>query len=130
MSTPDSPSVGHVEDVAMGNIRATARGRPGERYILGGENLTQSQLAEYTLEILGKKAPIVSILRPILETITMISQAMRIPLPYNPNVIPYAVKFFWVNNQKAREELGVEFRSPHDVLRPTVEWLRDAGHVN
>src|SRR5437870_5145207 len=48
-------SVAYVDDVALGTVRALERGRPGERYILGGENLKVKDLAALTLEILGQK---------------------------------------------------------------------------
>ncbi len=122
-------SVVHVDDVAAGTIAALDRGKAGERYILGGENLSIEQLAEITLSILGKKAPIVKIPTPFLKGLTAVATTLRIPLPYNPLVIPYATKYWLVDNSKARQELGVDFRPPIEVLRPTIEWLREEGHI-
>ncbi len=122
-------SITHVEDVAKGIVRALEVGRPGERYILGGENLTIRDLAAKTLEILEKKKPIVAVPTPMLNALTSVGVALRLPLPYNPLVIPYATKYWFVDNKKAVEELGVEFRRAEDVLRPTLEWLREEGHI-
>src|SRR5262249_8471418 len=51
-------SVVYIDDVATGILAALDRGRPGERYILGGENVTIRQLAELCLELLGRRSRI------------------------------------------------------------------------
>lgn len=127
--TRGGTSVVHVDDVAAGIIAAMERGRAGERYILGGENLTIRELAELTLRIVGRKAPVVVVPTPAIKALTSVATTLRLPLPYHPNVIPYATKYWYVDNTKARSELGLDFRTPEDVLRPTLEWLREAGHI-
>lgn len=122
-------SITHVEDVALGTVRALERGRSGERYILGGDNLTIRELAEKTCKILDKSAPIVTVPTGVLKGLTRVGVAMHIPLPYNPNVIPYATKYWFVDNSKARDELGIDFRPAEEVLRPTIDWLKESGHL-
>lgn len=122
-------SVVHVDDVAMGIVRALERGRPGERYILGGENLTIRQLAELSLDLMGRKASVVKLPKSVIRSVASAASFARIPLPFNPKVIPYATRYWFVDNQKARTELGVDFRSARDTLAPTVSWLREAGHI-
>src|SRR5262245_51335420 len=72
-------SVVYVEDVAKAVVRAMEKGRPGERYILGGENLTVKQLAELTLEILGQKKKIVTVPNPVLRGLASVAQTLHIP---------------------------------------------------
>lgn len=122
-------SVVHVDDVAAGVIRAMEVGRPGERYILGGENLTVRELAALTLEILGQTKRIVEVPSPVLRAVAKVGGALRIPLPFEPLVIPYATRYFFMDNRKARQELGVDFRSARETLEPTLAWLREAGHI-
>lgn len=122
-------SVVFVEDVAQGIIRALEKGRSGERYILGGENLTVRELAELSLKLLNKKNSIITVPNPILKTVTKVATTLRIPLPFNPEVIPYATRYWFVDNRKAREELGVNFRSAADALLPTLNWLQETGHL-
>lgn len=121
--------IAHVEDVAAGIVAALERGRPGERYILGGENLTVRQLAELTLQILGQKKRIAFIPNPILRGIAAIASRLRLPLPFEPAVVPYATLYWFMDNSKARSELGISFRSARETLTPTLTWLRDAGLV-
>lgn len=122
-------SIAYVEDVAAGIISALERGRPGERYILGGENLTIRQLAELTLQILGHQKRVVSIPNSLLRGIAAIGGQIHLPLPFEPAVVPYATLYWFMDNRKARTELGVSFRSAKDALAPTLTWLRAAGLV-
>ncbi|MEM7132756.1 MAG: NAD-dependent epimerase/dehydratase family protein [Chloroflexota bacterium] len=123
-------SIVHVDDVAAGIIAAFEQGRVGERYILGGDNLTIRELAALVIEILGEQKPIVVLPNALLLALAKLSSTVRLPLPFNPAVIPYAVRYWWINNSKAREELGVTFRSLQEVLEPTIEWLADDGQVD
>lgn len=121
-------SVAHVGDVAAAIVAALQKGRSGERYILGGENLTIRQLAELTLSILGQRKPIVTVPNPVIRLLAAAGR-FGMPLPFDPAVIPYATLYWFMDSGKAREELGAAFRSARDTLAPTLDWLRAAGHV-
>ena len=51
------------------------------------------------------------------------------PLPFNPEVIPYATSYWFMDSRKAQRELGVRFRSARETLAPTAAWLQQAGLV-
>jgi dihydroflavonol-4-reductase len=119
----------HVDDVASGIIAALERGRPGERYILAGENLTIRQLALLVLELLGRRAPVVQLPNGLARFISRSAIALRMPLPYNPYVIPYATRYWFVDSSKARRELGVPFRSAREAIGSTIAWLERAGYL-
>jgi dihydroflavonol-4-reductase len=122
-------SVVHVSDVAEGIVAALDRGRPGERYILAGDNLTIRQLAELCLELAGRRTRIVTLPNGLIRRLTRIATALHLPLPYNALVIPYATRYWFVDGSKARRDLGVEFRNARETLLPTITWLKQAGHV-
>ena len=122
-------SVVHVDDVADGIVRAIDRARPGERYILGGENLTLRQLAELTLTLAGRKVNVMSMPNAVLRGVAAAASFARVKLPFNPKVIPYATRYWFVDASKAKSELGVTFRSARDTLAPTVAWLKESGHI-
>jgi dihydroflavonol-4-reductase len=122
-------SVAFVDDVALGIVRAMERGRAGERYILGGPNVTLEQLAQETLAILARSARVWVLPNPLIRAVTKVATGLRIKLPYNPRVIPYATRYWFVDSSKAQRELGVSFRSARATLEPTLAWLREAGHI-
>ncbi len=123
-------SVAYVDDVALAIVRAMEKGKPGERYILGGENLTVRQLAELTLELLGQKKGIVQVPNGVIKTLTAVATTLHIPLPYNPHVIPYATRYWFMDSSKAQRELGVSFRPARAALEPTLAWLKESGRIS
>jgi dihydroflavonol-4-reductase len=122
-------SVVHVDDVAEGIIAALERGTPGERYILGGDNLSVAELAKLTLDILGKEIPVLQIPNKLLQVAGKTAVTLKLPFPINPNVIPYATLFWLMDNQKARSELGVKFRGARETLTLTLAWLSKTKQI-
>jgi len=120
-------SVVHVDDVAHGIVAALERGRPGERYILGGENLTVRQLAELTLELTGRHMPVVPVPNGISRFVASAAIRLHVPVPFNPHVVPYATLYWFVTSAKAQRELGVTFRNGRETISSTIDWLRDKG---
>ena len=116
-------SIVHVDDVAAGILAAFEKGRPGERYFLGGENVSIKELASKTLEILGQRKRIVTVPNGLIRFIAKAGKALSLPLPFNPEVIPYATKYWYVDNTKAKTELGIHFRSAEEALKPALNWL-------
>jgi dihydroflavonol-4-reductase len=121
--------VTYVDDVAEGTVRALERGRPGERYLLAGENLTVKEVAALTLEILGLKKKIMLLPNAIIRGVARGAKALRVPLPFNPNMIPYATRYWFFDSSKARRELGVNFRTAREALAPTLAWLKETGRL-
>ena len=122
-------SVVHVDDVASGILAALRLGRPGERYILGGENLTIRQLAELCLALVGRRTPIVMVPNSVARMASRIAIRLHIPLPYNPHTVPYATRYWFVDNTKARRELGLTFRDARETIGSTLEWLKREGQL-
>lgn len=123
-------SVVYVDDVAEGIIAALQKGRSGERYILGGENLSVTELAKLTLDILGQKdKKIIEIPNWLLSFAARVADRFHIPFPINPKVVPYATLFWFMDNRKAVDELGLSFRTARETLEPTLKWLKDKGYL-
>jgi dihydroflavonol-4-reductase len=122
-------SVAYVDDVALGMARALERGRGGERYILGGENLSIKDLAALTLELLGQKKRIVALPNGVIRGVAKGALGLGIPVPFNPRVIPYATRYWFVDASKATRELGVTFRPAREALAATLAWLKETGRI-
>jgi len=122
-------SVAYVDDVAAGMIAALERGQNGERYILAGENVTIRRLAELTNELLSLKKKFIKVPAPIIRSVAWLGRTLHVPLPFNPQVIPYATLYWFTDNSKAVRDLGVRFRNAESTLLPTLEWCLNSGHI-
>ena len=119
----------HVEDVAAGIVAALDKGKPGERYILGGENLSVEELVRLTLDIAGLKTPVVKLPNGLAKAVIGGMAKVGLPTPVVPEVLTYATLFWFMDSGKAKRDLGFNPRSPREVLVPTIRWLYEAGHV-
>jgi len=119
----------HVDDVAAGIVAALTHGRPGERYILAGENLTIRQLAELVLDLIGRRAPIIMVPNGLARFISRVAVRLHLPAPFNPHVVAYATRYWFVDNAKARRELGVTFRGARETIESTLQWLTQVGYL-
>jgi dihydroflavonol-4-reductase len=119
----------HVDDVAAGIVAALHGGRSGARYILTGDNLTIRALAELTLELLGRKTRVITLPNALIRGVAAVGLRLRLPLPFNPRVIPYATQFWFMDSSRARNELGVHFRSARETLAPTLDWLTQERYI-
>lgn len=121
--------IAHVDDVAEGIVAALERGKAGERYILGGENLHHAELARLVLAIAGRRQPIVTVPNFLFRWATRAATALGIALPYDRCIVPYATRYWFADNSKASRDLNVRFRPARETLEPTLDWLKQAGYV-
>jgi dihydroflavonol-4-reductase len=122
-----------VRDVAEGNLLACERGRPGERYILGCENLTLAQILGRVAEIAGRPAPRIRLPYFVAYAAGVASTGWA-RVSGKPPVAPLdavrmARKKMWVSSDKARRELGYVPSPVDDALARAVKWFRTNGYV-
>lgn len=122
-------SLAYVEDVAAGIVAALERGRAGERYILGGENVSHRKLAQLSLEIAQLRRPILTVPRLLLQRVVELAARLGIRLPVPLVAVPYITRYWFVDNGKAVQELQVSFRSARETLQPTIAWLKAEGYL-
>lgn len=117
-----------VRDTAEGHLLACERGRVGERYILGSENLTLAQILQKLAKITGRKAPTMRLPYAVAWCAGACSTGWagitgtppRVPL----NGVRMAKKKMWVTHEKARRELGFNPGPADLALARAVEWFR------
>jgi dihydroflavonol-4-reductase len=122
-----------VRDVAEGHLLAFERGRVGQRYILGSENLTLAQILENLSRISGLPAPRVRIPYAVAYAAGVVSTAWanvtggepRVPL----DAVKMARKKMWVTHDKASREIGFHPGPADAALRRAVEWFQANGYV-
>ena len=112
-----------VLDVADGHLKAAERGRPGERYVLGGYDLTWLELIERVAELSGVHHPLV-VLPPDVAELFRWAEALRLPSGIAAEGIAMMAQNWRYSSRKARRELGYRTRPLDETLRDTVEWYR------
>jgi dihydroflavonol-4-reductase len=125
----------HVRDVAQGHLLAEARGRVGEKYILGHQNLTLAAIFAQLAEISGVRAPRWRLpYYPILG-LAYLSEGWSTWITRRPPLIPLtavkmAKKFMYFDSQKAVQELGLPQTPVAQAFQEAVDWFRQRGYVN
>ncbi len=117
----------HVADVVDGHLAALAAGRTGERYILGGENLTHLTLLQRIAKITGAPEPGTVLPAGLVRRLARPAQALRafLTLPVSPELLRLAGYFFYYDLSKSEKELGITHRRPIDeAIREAYEWFR------
>jgi dihydroflavonol-4-reductase len=113
-----------VRDVARGHLRAAERGRPGERYVLGGHDGDWVGLIELVAQLSGTHHP-VAVLPPMLAPLAERAEAMRLPAPIASEGILLMSLNWSYSSRKARSELGYRTRPLKSTVRDTIEWYRE-----
>ena len=121
-------------DCAEGHLLAMEKARPGERYILGGENLTLKQILDKLGAITGLPSPNVKVPYGVaLAAGAWGSLVVGGMLRREPRATIEAVqmsrKKMFVSSAKAERELGWQSRPVDDSLRRAVEWFKGNGYV-
>lgn len=122
-----------VRDTARGHLLAAEKGKPGERYILGGENLTLQRIFERLSRLSGLPAPTVQIPYAVAFTAGVFSTAWAHVTGREPRApldgVRMARKKMFVTTDKAKRELGFEAGPVDSALQRAVDWFRSNGYV-
>ena len=123
-----------VRDVAKGHLLALQKGKSGDRYILGHQNLSLKQLLEQLSQITNLPAPQTSIPAWIPLTVAWVEEKILAPLGKTPTVpidgVRMAQQPMYYDASKAIRELGLP-QSPLNVaLKDAVDWFVSNGYVN
>ncbi len=125
-----------VEDCARGHLLAALKGRPGEKYILGGENLTLEAILKLLAEITGKPAPRWKLpYLPVLGMAYVAEGFARLTgwpedLRLNVASVKMAKKKMWFSSEKARKELGLSARPAREALERAAKWFEEHGYTH
>ena len=121
-------------ECARGHLQALEKGRTGERYILGGENLTLKQILDRLAAITGLKSPMVKLPYVFAFATGVVDEMVtgRL-LGREPRATIDAVrmgrKMMFVSSAKAERELGWRTVPVEGALRRSVEWFRANGYA-
>lgn len=122
----------HVDDVAAGHILAFKHGIAGERYILGGENMTLKTLLELISEIGNVRAPGLRIPHNLLLPIAITSEWVSRITGKTPFItvdeIMMAKKLMYFSSDKAKTTLGYSPGPVRNAIEDAIIWFRNHGY--
>ncbi len=123
----------HVEDVALGHWYAALKGRIGERYILGGENLTLKQVLDLLAEVSGRPGPKFKTPYAIAYAFSAVDTTLAIirgTTPLAPlDAVKMAKHYMWFSSAKAKKELGFAPRPAKLALKDAVDFYLANGYA-
>lgn len=111
-------SIVSIHDVVEACMKVTEKGSPGERYILSGDNISIRQLFEKIASETNVKPPQTLLPTFIVRFLGKIGVLSR-ESSYTSTM------YHWFDNTKAKEELGIQFKSADEAIRESVKWLKE-----
>jgi len=123
----------HVDDVAEGHLLALEKGRIGERYVLGGQDVTLSQMLAAIAALTGRKAPTVKLpiapLKPLAEVAELMGRITGKEPFLTKDALKMASHHMYFSSAKAERELGYAARPYAQALKDALDWFAARGYV-
>jgi len=127
-------NVVHVDDVAAGHLLAFERGRPGERYILGGEDMTLQIILAQIARLVGRTPPRVRLPYAAVLPVAYLAEGFARISGRSGRVTLEGVRMsrkrMFFSSGKAVSELGYRWRPPLEAFEDAVRWFRERGLVS
>lgn len=122
----------HVDDVARGHLLAEAHGKLGERYILGGENLTVLEMFSLLAQLVDRRPPRLELGRRTLGALGWAAEMIarlrgKPPLVTHARTRSLVGRYGFYDTSKAQRELGYTSRPVRQTLADAVQWVRQQG---
>jgi len=123
----------HVDDVAAGHLLALEKGRIGENYILGGEDVRLKDMLRAIAPLVGRKPPRVQLPRGPLYPLAYGAEAVARVTGKEPFLTADALRMskhhMFFSSAKAKAELGFSARPYQHGIEDAVKWFRSAGYI-
>lgn len=121
-------NIAHVDDIAQGHLLAYQQGKLGERYILGGENMTLLEILQTIDAITGKpskrRSIPVKMMLPIAYILEIFAKLTGTEPRATVDSIHMAKKKMFFSSEKAMRELGYRYRPAREAIRDAIEWFK------
>ncbi|HUT49231.1 MAG TPA: hopanoid-associated sugar epimerase [Alphaproteobacteria bacterium] len=126
-------NVVHVDDVAQGHLLAYDKGLKGERYILGGHDMSLQAILTEVARLAGRKPPRVKLPHGAVMPVAAIAESWARLFGGEPlatrDAIRMARKKMYFSSAKAKAALGYAPRPAAEALKDAVAWFREAGYL-
>jgi dihydroflavonol-4-reductase len=124
-------NVVHVDDVAAGHLQAFDRGRLGERYILGGDDLTLQQILVAIAALVGRPVPRIRLPYAAVLPMAYVAEGFAALTGRSGRLtlegLRMSRKRMYFASDKARHELGYCWRPPVEAFADAISWFRSRG---
>ncbi|MGO9423943.1 MAG: hopanoid-associated sugar epimerase [Steroidobacteraceae bacterium] len=121
----------HVDDVAAGHLQAFHRGRPGERYILGGQDMTLREILADISLLVGRSPPRIRLpyaaVLPIAHLAEILAKVSGRSGRITLEGVRMSRKRMFFSSAKATRELGYSWRPPVYAFEDALRWFRERG---
>ncbi|MGH8230652.1 MAG: NAD-dependent epimerase/dehydratase family protein, partial [Steroidobacteraceae bacterium] len=121
----------HVDDVAAGHLLAYRRGRTGQRYILGGTDLSLQQILAMISAAAGRRAPRLRLPHRLLLPVAHIAEAIARVTGGDTRITVDAVRMarhhMYFSSARAERELGYRARPAQQAIEDAVRWFLQTG---
>jgi len=123
----------HVDDVAAGHLAALQQGSIGQRYILGGQNVSLADLLRDIALSLGRRPPRVRLPRMLIYPVALAAEAAAVFTRREPFVTVDGLRMakyrMFFTSAKAQREIGYRARPYSEGLRDALDWFRSGGYL-
>lgn len=123
----------HVDDVAAGHLLAFHRGRVGERYILGGDDMTLRAILTLIAQLVGRSPPRIrlphGVVLPMAYVSELYARLTGRPTRITVEGVRMARKRMFFSSAKAVRELGYRSRPPAEAFADALRWFREQGYL-
>ena len=125
-------NIAHVDDVAKGHLLAFEKGKIGERYILGGENLSLQTILGIICELIDKKPPSIklphNLVLPIAWCMERWAEISKKEPRATVDEVRMSKKLMYYSSDKAIKELGYETRPAKEAIKDAIDWFIKNGY--
>ena len=126
-------NVVHVDDVAHGHLLALRSGTPGQRYILGGTDLSLREILTLVATRTGRTAPTMRLPHWFVMPIAYVSEGWARVTGTEPRVSVVAVRMsakrMYFSSAKAVRELGYRARPPDEAIAAAIGWFHEHHYL-
>lgn len=126
-------NLAHVDDVAEGHFLALDKGEIGERYILGGEDVSLQQMLAIIAKLAGRKAPTINLPRAPLYPLAYAAEVVAKFTGKEPFLTADALNMskyrMFFSSAKAKRDLGYTARPYGEALKDAFNWFQQAGYL-
>jgi dihydroflavonol-4-reductase len=122
-----------AETVGLGHVLAAERGRTGERYILGGENVSHRAAIETVAQVVGGRRPLLTLPRPLMSVAALLTDTLNAVWPGTPLFSGEQARLsgaeIYCDWRKAQQDLELPCIPFHAAVKRAYAWYRAHGYL-